>query len=884
MLTYKKVIDNAHISANTYFMYSRDIYPQGQYPLTKTISLLKDKIDMHQLVVNGTIPIENITYISSNLYKNDIAFAELKRVTSYDANTKPYVDLYYYLANIQIDEEIYNIDMVFYCIPIQYQVPTILKSSNSMCNIVNRHINLYNNFLASTNDDAYLAILDKFNKVISNLELYDLSSTISRCDPRSLGMITALYDYQIFNINWMSEREANPIYDILTGNKLMFFPNGLIYDHNLKGGCFVNLDDIPKIKIKGGIIADEPGIGKTLQMLTLCLLRKMPTAIVIPDHLFDSNHWDIEICTHFINPIELMSTIRLYSFTMFSELKMDDINTFKRIIIDEAHEIYSINQHEKDEAKKMKNKLFDKLTSTNCEYKWLITGTPFSGGSYSMFNIISLLTDDKHSESPVKFYYREFIRNRIYEPTLEKLFRRNIKDNVIKELHIPNINYNNVVLQFEQYEKEAYESEIAAHSDYGNIDVARPNSKLDIELLRKICSNAVFTCLGDNLSSGSVKITVDKLRNMYLSKFTYMYSEQVDILENYNKMVTYFIDIKEKIIAAIVKEEGRDKIDSILTKLNQNQNRENGDHIAARTAIHRGFKFTSAINMGAPSRDGPIGMNVDTLYFEINPEHINPQTLGEIEHNIMHYNTMIKNQLEIVDARKKVLTRYEKIIETIEITTTNDLEDDPMDATDIDYDKVCSICLCTVSKQVALYECGHFYCKVCSDRWRSTGRDDCVSCKKRTANDQITIISNTMDKSIYGTKLNYIIKLLKETDSTEQFVIFTQYDNFIKSLSSIMINEGIDNSIYSNWKDIVDFKSMRKKAIILSSTQQTSGLDLSFISNIIMIEPLNGEFSFRRDIEKQIIGRIHRIKQVKPINVYRLIISDTIEEQLYADL
>jgi SNF2 family DNA or RNA helicase len=75
-----------------------------------------------------------------------------------------------------------------------------------------------------------------------------------------------------------------------------------------------------------------------------------------------------------------------------------------------------------------------------------------------------------------------------------------------------------------------------------------------------------------------------------------------------------------------------------------------------------------------------------------------------------------------------------------------------------------------------------------------------------------------------------------------------------------------------------------KKVIILSSLNQPSGIDLSFVSNIIILEPPNGEFSFRRDMERQIIGRILRINQTKPVTVTRLVIEDSIEMQLYVDL
>ena len=57
-------------------------------------------------------------------------------------------------------------------------------------------------------------------------------------------------------------------------------------------------------------------------------------------------------------------------------------------------------------------------------------------------------------------------------------------------------------------------------------------------------------------------------------------------------------------------------------------------------------------------------------------------------------------------------------------------------------------------------------------------------------------------------------------------------------------------------------------------------MDLSFVRNMILFEPLRGEYSYRRDIEKQLIGRINRINQTCPMNIYKLIINGTIEEKL----
>jgi SNF2 family DNA or RNA helicase len=71
------------------------------------------------------------------------------------------------------------------------------------------------------------------------------------------------------------------------------------------------------------------------------------------------------------------------------------------------------------------------------------------------------------------------------------------------------------------------------------------------------------------------------------------------------------------------------------------------------------------------------------------------------------------------------------------------------------------------------------------------------------------------------------------------------------------------------------------QVIILSSTANASGIDLSFIHNVIIMEPFEN-YIYGKEIEKQLIGRVHRINQIHKVNVYRLIIKNTIEEEIYS--
>ena len=120
MLAYPKILANAHKSKDvTYFMYFRIITPATAYQTAKNIRLIKDNIDMQQLVIDGTIPIANIKYNSKAIYTNEEANVLSKRTGAYVDEVKPYVTMYYYNGNITIgngnvgDAETYTVECVF---------------------------------------------------------------------------------------------------------------------------------------------------------------------------------------------------------------------------------------------------------------------------------------------------------------------------------------------------------------------------------------------------------------------------------------------------------------------------------------------------------------------------------------------------------------------------------------------------------------------------------------------------------------------------------------------------------------------------------------------------------------------------------------------------
>jgi SNF2 family DNA or RNA helicase len=134
----------------------------------------------------------------------------------------------------------------------------------------------------------------------------------------------------------------------------------------------------------------------------------------------------------------------------------------------------------------------------------------------------------------------------------------------------------------------------------------------------------------------------------------------------------------------------------------------------------------------------------------------------------------------------------------------------------------------------------------------------------------------------YPSKIHKLIEIIKGIEG--QVIIFTQYDKLIEKITLILNNEQIPTNIFNSTIDIENFRQQHFKVIILSSKNNASGLDLSFVNNIIIFEPIIGTYNYLKDIEKQIIGRIYRINQQNKTTVYRLIVANTIEEKIYQDL
>jgi SNF2 family DNA or RNA helicase len=216
----------------------------------------------------------------------------------------------------------------------------------------------------------------------------------------------------------------------------------------------------------------------------------------------------------------------------------------------------------------------------------------------------------------------------------------------------------------------------------------------------------------------------------------------------------------------------------------------------------------------------------------------------------------------------------------------------------------CPICLDDIDKDnLAITKCGHKFCWDCLYETyqanKSSSREiKCPTCNCVMTNKEIFVVSDKSNmhvteevgqivSKVKSTKVGNIIHFLRQCGTPDKKVIlFSQYDELLHKVGDILSNYNLklvycNGTIYQRKNAIDSFKhDPNVNIIMLSSRNAASGINLTSAQTIILLEPVYGSTEYRNNIEYQAIGRADRIGQHNPIDVYRFIIKDTIEEDI----
>ncbi len=622
---------------------------------------------------------------------------------------------------------------------------------------------------------------------------------------------TKLFEYQKANIYWMLSRENDNKNIILDETMIVNWGPKLEFNFsNLKFEKKRNQDNVSSDKLNkflGGCLCDDVGLGKTIQVYTLCLNKLTNNIIIVPEHLYThwvdefKKHFSLEINENVINNNGYKTYITTYlNYSSIQNIKFIE---FDRIIVDEYHEL--VNNYKQ---------IYEQIKKINSKYKWAITATPFVNKEM-IYNIVNFIAKYPINSKNISKY-------KMYINTFTDMFRKNVKRTIEKELKLPKIKELVYYLDFSDKERLYYDTLL-------NTDTVKLQ-----ETKRFFCINPSLYFTENFAENNFVEINLmdDKIKNIHK--------------EQYDKEYNVLINMKKESIIKLMETCYllEDEINKLLDKFNLDKDKE----------------------------------EVINNTFEV---------LLEKKIFVNQFVNKYESQVQLLDKIKKNMVYFEEQLKEINDSMTIENKDSEIKYIKLELDKDCGICLGEIDEKFTILQCGHMYCTECINTIMNTNVKNCPTCKLHLKNTVIYTIDNTNKKSpvidlvnLYGTKIANLINICNKLK--DKTVLFSYTPTLLTNIQKILNLNNIKSILIdkTNIDEIKNFKKNDAKVLILSSDFNASGLNIICAKNIIILEPLQKDYMYRKQIENQIIGRLHRIGQDKEINFIRLIIKDSIEHDI----
>jgi len=132
-------------------------------------------------------------------------------------------------------------------------------------------------------------------------------------------------------------------------------------------------------------------------------------------------------------------------------------------------------------------------------------------------------------------------------------------------------------------------------------------------------------------------------------------------------------------------------------------------------------------------------------------------------------------------------------------------------------------------------------------------------------------------------KIDALLELMNEVrDGGHRALVFSQFTGFLALVKERLTEEGIafeylDGRTRNRPERIQSFREGEAPVFLISLKAGGFGLNLTEADYVFILDPW-----WNPAAESQAIDRTHRIGQEKPVNVYRLVSADTIEEKVVA--
>jgi SNF2 family DNA or RNA helicase len=719
----------------------------------------------------------------------------------------------------------------------------------------------------------YFNNLNIFDKINDNISFIPYGESYNE----PIDFKIKLYDYQKRTLGKMIKMETNKLeFELEYTTELDIYNNIILFDP-IKNRKTLTKKYF-KLHTSGGVLSDEMGLGKTISSIALinsnppttnCKLKysvknkiyklfSKATLILCPSHLINQWKSEVEKCNPNFKVLTILTKKDHEKLTFKNFLNVDIIITSHQFLMNFKY--YPSLHYRKitpsmfsasNRAKEIEKKINEQILKNE-----------YSNFTTNEINNISneLLENIYNIKDPIFefFYFHRLILDEGHEIFGEMLSNISLSTYMSEWLHYLDVNHT------------WYVSGSPFINFKGIINCAKfINLKLTDE------DNGIHITsqeLNNNVSIFKNLLNKEYLWNNILEKICIRHrkcdvSEEINLF-GYNEHIMWinFTDIEKKIY-----ESKKDKY---------------SDYYLLQLCCHPLIIDSTKKIFGPGYQDVDLSVMQDKLIeHHKNNIIIYENKLKKLNSNNQAYHMIKKTYENQISESKYILSILEKMIDT---TIIEDEENN------------CSICLDTINDG-SITECGHLYCSECIKNCL-TYKKICPMCKKPLDYNQVFTIKKQGEKKNdinpiidkYGSKLGKIILMIRNIvlDDDSRIIIFSQWDSMLALIGKTLSENGIANcfvkgNVWSRNNAINKFRNGKtisgedNKVIMLSLKNSASGTNLTEATHIFFVEPINTNREERKAIEGQAIGRACRLGQKQKIDIYRILVKDTIEEEIY---
>jgi SNF2 family DNA or RNA helicase len=581
--------------------------------------------------------------------------------------------------------------------------------------------------------------------------------------------------------------------------------------------------------------------------------------------------------------LEILNDIKNNPKKLFETKPLLNCIKFYRMVTDEFHSIVTDVKY---------SYILKLLRLFKSDYKWIVTGTPFDKSDLCLENMVDYVTNYKINNVK-NILDIESVQNYL----LNKFYRKNTNESRKSEYKLKPLKEEIIKLKFTPTERALYNAYIVN----SNVD------KLSVQVRQACCDPRIIDELKDELAGCKTPEDIQKTLVNHHKKVTDIASKKIRFIKYKIKKAEYKIKITEfrryrkylKQIGYKVQIEYPEKI-----KDPEFDNTDNLQELGEENDENDIFDNESSDDDNDDDKNKPLiivnDANVANIVQQIHKLlNNNPSvTLNTMKENLHTLNSKLEEATKQYEGKRSTSEFFTNMMDKINKITEK--QKNKKDDDDIDEEEMCSICLNPITgEDVGVTKCGHMYCFQCIKEMIQSN-PKCPQCMKPTKQNEIYMISfedlsrKEQTKEIkdklslinkVGTKLANLIFYIK--NSKEKCIVFSQWDDLLKKVGDTLDTYGIQNvfcrgNVWSRDKAIRDFTTKENiRVIMLSSASAAAGTNLTAATKVILLEPISGTYEFRKNTERQAIGRAHRTGQLAQVSVVRFIIKDTVEEEIF---